>query len=281
MNAVSEFKQNRKETLAIKHGRESFESLMESADQYVPPYKFKNIAPTRAEMNAQSPDDIAPVFDTGSGQQAFMPEEEAKDDIAKRLDRSKAKLREEYLRKRADLESATKNKNAYISQKAAELYQELRGLRKGVRASEQLGYLLDFGYDWSSVRAALVNIQHTPDHRVNENSAIESIARKMLNEDYEDSVYEISKLEAEYERNVAQLEADAEKERTEGRKATRKELHENIVDNIKTTFREEGFDFDETLKNAKDLSTFATVDNTPQRVMEKALGTNRDRYSVT
>jgi hypothetical protein len=272
MNAVSEFKQNRKETLAIKHGRESFESLMESADQYVPPYKFKNIAPTRAEMNAQSPDDIAPVFDTGSGQQAFMPEEEAKDDIAKRLDRSKAKLREEYLRKRADLESATKNKNAYISQKAAELYQELRGLRKGVRASEQLGYLLDFGYDWSSVRAALVNIQHTPDHRVNENSAIESIARKMLNEDYEDSVYEISKLEAEYERNVAQLEADAEKERTEGRKATRKELHENIVDNIKTTFREEGFDFDETLKNAKDLSTFATVDNTPQRVMEKALG---------
>ena len=272
MNTVGEFKQNRKEALANKHGRESFQSLMESADQYVPPYKFKNIAPTRAEMNAQSNDDIAPVFDTDSGQQAFMPEAEAKDDIAKRLDRSKAKLREEYLRKRADLESATKNKNAYISQKAAELYQELRGLRKGVRASEQLGYLLDFGYDWSSVRAALVNIQHTPDHGVNENSAIESIARKMLNEDYDNSVYEISELEAEYERNVAQLEADAEKERTEGRKATRKELHENIVDNIKTTFREEGFDFDETLKNAKDLSTFATVDNTPQRVMEKALG---------
>ena len=53
---------------------------------------------------------------------------------------------------------------------------------------------------------------------------------------------------------------------------TRKQLHENIVDNIKATFAENGFDFETVLKNAKNLSTFATVDNTPQRVMEKALG---------
>lgn len=53
---------------------------------------------------------------------------------------------------------------------------------------------------------------------------------------------------------------------------TRKQLHENIVDATKATFAENGFDFDKVLKNAKNLSTFATVDNTPQRVMEKALG---------
>jgi hypothetical protein len=53
---------------------------------------------------------------------------------------------------------------------------------------------------------------------------------------------------------------------------TRKQLHENIVDNIKATFAENGVDFEKVLKNAKNLSTFATVDNTPQRVMEKALG---------
>ena len=55
-------------------------------------------------------------------------------------------------------------------------------------------------------------------------------------------------------------------------KVTRKVLHERIIDNVKNAFRSVGFDFDEVLKNAKNLSTFATVDNTPQRVMEKALG---------
>lgn len=53
---------------------------------------------------------------------------------------------------------------------------------------------------------------------------------------------------------------------------TRKELHQGIVDNVKTAFADKGFDFDQTLKKAKNLSTFSTVDNTPQRVMEKALG---------
>lgn len=56
------------------------------------------------------------------------------------------------------------------------------------------------------------------------------------------------------------------------KKMTRKERHEAMVDNIKTVFREKGFDFDKVLKKAKNLSTFSTVDNTPQRVMEKALG---------
>lgn len=146
MNGVAEFKQNRKETLANKHGRESFQSLMEDADQYVPPIpenvapaRFsiaENIAPVRPAIESvqADPDDIAPVFETSSGQQSLMPEEE------------------------------------------------------------------------------------TP------------------------------------------------------KKLTRSELHLNIMDNIKTEFRERGFEFDEVLKKAKDLPTFATVDNTPQRVMEKALG---------
>ena len=55
-------------------------------------------------------------------------------------------------------------------------------------------------------------------------------------------------------------------------KLTRKQLHQNIMDRVKSFFQERGFDFDTVLKKAKDLSTFATVDNIPQRVMEKALG---------
>ena len=55
-------------------------------------------------------------------------------------------------------------------------------------------------------------------------------------------------------------------------RGTRKELHSNIVENIRSAFFRRGFDFDEVLKKAKNLSTFATVDNTPQRVVEKSLG---------
>ena len=138
MNGVAEFKQNRKETLANKHGKESFQSLMESADQYAPPVSWdiqpvKQVRPA-IESVQSDPDDIAPVFETSSGQQALMPEVEAP------------------------------------------------------------------------------------------------------------------------------------------KKITRSDLHYGIMDNIKTYFKNKGFDFDKVLKDAKDLSTFATVDNTPQRVLEKALG---------
>lgn len=52
----------------------------------------------------------------------------------------------------------------------------------------------------------------------------------------------------------------------------RSELKSKIVEDVKDKFNENGLDFDEVLKHAKDLSTFSTVDNTPQRVMEKTLG---------
>ncbi len=52
----------------------------------------------------------------------------------------------------------------------------------------------------------------------------------------------------------------------------RTELHAKKIEDIKNKFSENGLNFDETLRSAKNLSTFATVDNTPQRVMEKALG---------
>ena len=58
----------------------------------------------------------------------------------------------------------------------------------------------------------------------------------------------------------------------EQKKLTRPELHKGIVDDIKSTFSTSGYDFDKVLRGAKNLSTFSTVDNTPQRVMEKALG---------
>lgn len=62
------------------------------------------------------------------------------------------------------------------------------------------------------------------------------------------------------------------KQPTAEKKSKRQELHDGIIEGIKSRFKEKGFDFDKVLSKAKDLSTLATVDNTPQRVMEKALG---------
>lgn len=51
-----------------------------------------------------------------------------------------------------------------------------------------------------------------------------------------------------------------------------KAIQAQYVENVKQRYSEEGYDFDKILENAKDLSTFSTVDNTPQRVVEKAFG---------
>ncbi len=71
-------------------------------------------------------------------------------------------------------------------------------------------------------------------------------------------------------RAILRDEIKGEKEAQKG--LTRAKLHNSIIERIKTKFAEKGFDFDEVLNNAKNLATFRTVDNTPQRVMEKALG---------
>lgn len=53
---------------------------------------------------------------------------------------------------------------------------------------------------------------------------------------------------------------------------TRKVLHKSRMGTIREALAKAGFDLDELLSQAKRLSTFATVDNTPQRVIEKTFG---------
>ena len=87
-------------------------------------------------------------------------------------------------------------------------------------------------------------------------------------------------VDADFEKSISDLEAKKAKLSEETRTGTsateqaimRAELHLSKIDNIRAKFTENGLDFDKALKNAKDLSTIATNDNTPQRVMEKALG---------
>ena len=76
----------------------------------------------------------------------------------------------------------------------------------------------------------------------------------------------------EEEANAIQDEKAKADAAAEGLPKSRKQLHNNIINDTKATFSSNGFDFDDVLAKAKNLSTFSTVDNTPQRVMEKALG---------
>lgn len=161
---------------------------------------------TMVEDIAPVAETAAPVVDTENYSSAQDRAEKAVARIDRMLEYDKAELENEYNEKR----EALKDRNAYISNKASELYDEIRNLKKGVRASDLLGELLDSGYDWSSIRSALTNIKYTPDKIVNVNSAAEARAREILNEDYENSVYN---LDEDYAAQVKQLEDDAAKKR--------------------------------------------------------------------
>lgn len=91
-----------------------------------------------------------------------------------------------------DAESLAGDRDSFMSQKAMELYKEITSLKKGVRASQRLGYLLDHGHEWKSIKTALLNIRDNPNQVVNPNSQAESVAREMLGREYDDMVEELA-----------------------------------------------------------------------------------------
>ena len=196
--------------------------------------------------------------------------------IENELAKKKAALAESFAQRRAELTRQIGNRNAFISSEAGKLYDELTNLRKGVRASKDLGYLLDLGYDWKSLKAGLAHARQFPGRVVNTSSEVEAVVRDSLLESYKARTEELADLDNERSRAEAQLDMEAEIERDSARKAEdilrRSELHENYVNDMKAEFAAQGFDLDTVLRRAKNLSTFKTVDNTPQRVMQKSLG---------
>lgn len=85
-------------------------------------------------------------------------------------------------------------KSEYVSNKALELYEEIRELKKGVKASNDLSYILDHDLDWKSVKTALLNIKAKPDTIVNNNSVAESTIREMLNKQYDTKYNDIKNM---------------------------------------------------------------------------------------
>lgn len=197
-------------------------------------------------------------------------------EIDLRLKKDKAELEQYYESKKTEAEDVLRNKEAYISRRAKELYTELSGLKKGVRASSELSYILDHGYPWSEIKSSLLVVKEFPERSFNPDSASESVIRELLRDELEELSYKADDLDTELAREIEKLTVEAEKEKSDVKKAegtiTRSELHQNIMEHIEEAFAEKGYNFNEVLKNAKDLATFRTVDNTPQRVMEKTLG---------
>lgn len=85
------------------------------------------------------------------------------------------------------------DKGSYMSKNAAELYEELSGLKKGVKASSRLGYILDHGYEWRSIKTALLNIRDNPSEVVNPNSQAEAMIREVLGREYDNTVEDLSR----------------------------------------------------------------------------------------
>ena len=135
--------------------------------------------------------------------------EKYKSDSAKRLDTEKQILADEFAARRSVLKNETANKGNYISSRAKELYNELNALKKGVRASKELGYLLDHGYSWNALKSSLLAVSGHPND-VTSGSVEESTIREMLNEEYDGKLYELDELDTEYNDKVAELEKQTE-----------------------------------------------------------------------
>jgi len=265
---------------------EAVEMIRSGVARYAQNEKMRAFNLESARLSRMYGKTIAPVADTPTfetantsqvmGQQTMFEEPAKKDRFEQMLEREMAALEKEFAQRRSEMEAQLGDKNAYISGRAMDLYYEISNLKKGVRASRELGYLLDHGFAWNTIKSKLLTIKRYPGEVINPDSVEESVIREALSREYEDKVYELSELGLEYQKRVSEIEQSVERARKEAEKAEqlikRAELHKNIVDRVRSSFAANGFDFDKVLKNARNLSTFATVDNTPQRVMEKALG---------
>ena len=92
-------------------------------------------------------------------------------------------------------ESVIGTQEEYLSSRAEELFNELKGLKKGVRASGELSQILNLGYRWSDIKAALSNIKWKPGMEVNSKNTdlgdIETTIKEMINEEYQNKVQDL------------------------------------------------------------------------------------------
>ena len=144
--------------------------------------------------------------------------------IDKRMQERKAELDTEFDQRRQQLTEQVGNKVLYIKDQAQALYMELRNLKKGVRASAQLGYLKDAGFSWSEIRQALADVAQSPTLPVQKESSAESTVREMLLREYDNRQYDLADLDDQYQQEVKALEQEAEAERKAAQTANQRKI---------------------------------------------------------
>ncbi len=195
------------------------------------------IAPIREDISQKKQaDGIAPIKKSADTHQVKQKKEEPQKDhsdddrlskayarIEQELEENKNLLTQELEARRASMESSLANKDTYIGNRALELYNELRNLKKGVKASEGLAYLLDSGFAWNELKSTLLKVNRWSSETVNPESEAESVIRKMLNEDYDRKKEELGELDNEYQEQLARLEKEAREKKEKTRRAAQKQ----------------------------------------------------------
>lgn len=162
----------------------------------------------------------------------------------RRLEADKKALDEEYAEKKAALQEEVKDKNAFISRRAKELYDEKNSMRKGVRVSRKLGYLLDlrkeFGVDWEEFNSVIFRVSRHPNAVIDVDSEMEAAVRVELNNEFQDRTDELKQLDTKLAEEKQKLEEDADKafekfERANRRMTKQKELEEQMAELIGDT----------------------------------------------
>lgn len=204
--------------------------------------------------------------------------EKAYERIDKDRDAAELELIQKYNEQKAEVGKGLDNKEQWIKNKAFDVLWEMGEWVKGDKPSDTLGRIWDIRVDgqrieWNDIKHALADIKDGT--RVQKSHAEDAIM-EVLERTYQDRVSELAALEKSFNRDVEKLNKDAEKAKEEARKSEsnllRSELHEQLVGTVRKAFTDNKLDLDIVLDDAKDLATIRTVDNTPQRVLEKALG---------
>ena len=222
---------------ANEYADESFGVLMENADMHAPPVE-EDVAPL-VDSSPVVSDDIAPVAESDAPVVESTPVEEAG--------------------------------NKPIQTVKQRLEAKLRNFQTELENNQRLREESSNDYELEILQAQTAYNALKNKNTAKANNLLRRIERLRRISGNEDANFakRISDLEAK----VAQVSEELRSgESTTEQGAMRRELHANIVENIRNQYAVRGYDFDTVLENAKDLSTLATVDNTPQRVMEKALG---------
>ena len=214
--------------------------------------KKANALKLRIEKQKRIAADIDSTYskriDTITKRQERLAKEQQKDHANKdRLARAYAKidrelkaktdeLGEQFDERRYAIDSELENQAIFIGKKASDIYNEVIHIRKGVRASEELGYLLDMGFSWQDIKQSLLRVSHSPTKTVTKDSSCEMAVREVIDGMYMDRQAELETLDAEYEAELARLEAEAESARDEARVATQRRVkgqeHTDLIKNL-------------------------------------------------